>query len=384
MNEKMFLIRYGEIFLKSKPVFKMFYNILVNNIREQLNREKIDYQLSATRERIFIKTEKDNFEKTKEILKNIFGITSFSLVDYLETSDIEKIADFVQSNYQNFIKPEETFAIRVTRQGKHTYSSQDLASKIGGLINAKVDLSNPQKEIFIDVRNDQAFIYTEIIKGRGGLPVGASGKILVLISGGIDSPVASFLMNKRGCENIFLHFHSFPITSQRSQEKTREILNILKKFQPRIKIYFVPFADIQNYIKTTVEPKYRIILYRRSMIRIANKIAQSEKIKALVTGEALGQVSSQTLDNIYVINQASCLPILRPLIGFDKEEIIKLAKDIDTYNISIEQCEDTCTLFTPKHPATQAELETIQAIENKIKISAKEKQALLKMEKEII
>ena len=384
MNEKMFLIRYGEIFLKSKPVFKMFYNILVNNIREQLNREKIDYQLSATRERIFIKTEKDNFEKTKEILKNIFGITSFSLVDYLETSDIEKIADFVQSNYQNFIKPEETFAIRVTRQGKHTYSSQDLASKIGGLINAKVDLSNPQKEIFIDVRNDQAFIYTEIIKGRGGLPVGASGKILVLISGGIDSPVASFLMNKRGCENIFLHFHSFPITSHRSQEKTREILNILKKFQPRIKIYFVPFADIQNYIKTTVEPKYRIILYRRSMIRIANKIAQSEKIKALATGEALGQVSSQTLDNIYVINQASCLPILRPLIGFDKEEIIKLAKDIDTYNISIEQCEDTCTLFTPKHPATQAELETIQAIENKIKISAKEKQALLKMKKEII
>jgi tRNA uracil 4-sulfurtransferase len=212
------------------------------------------------------------------------------------------------------------------------------------------------------------------------LPVGSAGKNLVLISGGIDSPLASFLTLKRGCYNIYLHFHSFPYVSKTSINKVKEILQIIKKYQNDIKLYLFPFAKIQNYIKVNTEAKYRIVLYRRSMMRIASILAKELQCKAITTGEALAQVSSQTLDNMSVINDALSVLTLRPLIGFNKNEIINLAKQIGTLDISNEPQEDTCTLFTPKHPNANTCLRDIKKIENKINIQELEFKLINKME----
>ncbi len=204
------------------------------------------------------------------------------------------------------------------------------------------------------------------MKGAGGLPGGSSGKVLSLISGGIDSPVAAFLVAKRGAENIWLHFHSFPLVSNVSIEKVKELAKISLKYQPHLKIYFVPFQKAQIKIKTKTPAKYRILLYRRLMLIIAEKIAKREDCHALVTGESLGQVSSQTLPNIKIIEETVKTPVLRPLIGWDKEEIIKLAKKIGTFEISIKPQEDCCTLFVPKHQTAEGRIETIKELEKKL------------------
>jgi thiamine biosynthesis protein ThiI len=193
--------------------------------------------------------------------------------------------------------------------------------------------------------------------------VGTGGKVLAFISGGIDSPVASYLMAKRGAENIWLHFHSFPLVSQKSIEKVKKLAEIFLKFQPRLKVYLFPFSKIQMEIRVKSKPKYRVLLYRRAMSKIGEYLAKKENCYALVTGESLGQVSSQTLPNLQIIERAVSIPILRPLIGMDKEEIINLAKKIGTYQISILPQEDCCTLFTPKHATAKGNLKEIEKIE---------------------
>ena len=200
------------------------------------------------------------------------------------------------------------------------------------------------------------------------MPNGSAGKILALMSGGIDSPVASYLMAKRGAENIWLHFHSYPLVSNASIQKVKELAERLLVFQPKLTLFSVPFQNIQIMVKTNVPAKYRILVYRRFMLRIAEKIAQKTGCKALVTGESLGQVSSQTLENIVLIQEAVRIPIFRPLIALDKEEIIKIAKDISTYEISIRPQEDCCTLFTPAHSTALGNLETIYNLEKTLEI----------------
>jgi thiamine biosynthesis protein ThiI len=361
---------------------KIFEKRLVKNIKSNFRKNGIECKVKRTRGRIFIET--NQLEKACEILKYIPGIVSLSPCFHLKTSSLKKIQKFCRENYEQWIGKNETFAVRVKRTGKHKYTSQELAKAIGDVIDRKVDLKKPDREIFIEVRGSNTYIFTKTIKGVGGLPIGTAGKVISLISGGIDSPVAAWLMMKRGCKVIFVHFHSFPIVSKRSIYKVRELVKELNKYQLQSKVYFVPFSKIQMWLKANVNPRILIVLYRRFMLRIAEEIAKIENAKAIVTGESLAQVSSQTLDNLNVIGEASSLPIFRPLIGMDKVEIIDIAKKIKTYEISIKPQEDCCSLFVPKHPVTRAKLEKIKEVEKIIPIKKFVKTALKESKVEII
>jgi thiamine biosynthesis protein ThiI len=382
MKQDLILIRYGEIFLKSESVRKILEKILMSNIKTMLKKKKIKAKIFRERGRIFIKT--SQIKDTCKILQKIFGIISLSPCWHLKTSKLKKIQDFCKKNFEKWLLPYQTFAVRAKRIGKHKYTSQQLAKSIGDVIDRKVKLKNPDKEIWVEVREDNTYIYIEKIKGLGGLPVTTSGKVISLISGGIDSPVASWLMMKRGCKVIFIHFHSFPIVSKASVNKTKELLKLLSDYQHTCKVYFLPFGEVQMYIKSVIPPKYRIIIYRRLMLKVAEKIAKKEKAKAIVTGESLAQVSSQTLDNLAVIEEAIKIPVLRPLVGMDKSEIIELAKKIGTYNISIKPQEDCCTLFVPKHSTAKAKLDKIKELEKRIPLRKFIRQILKNSEIEVI
>jgi len=370
------IIRYGEIFLKSKPVFQRFERKLIENITWVLKRENIKFKIKKERGRIFLLAGREALNP----LRKVTGIVSFSPSHHLKTSDFKKIKSFCRKKFGNFLKKGETFAVRAKRVGTHSYSSKDLENEVGGLIEGKVNLKNPKKEIFIEVREKDCYIFTEIFEGVGGMPLSTAGKVASLLSGGIDSPVASFLLMKRGCRVVFLHFHSFPLVSRKSIEKCLQIVKKLNNYQFKSKLILIPFQEIQLCLKTEAPQKYLVLLYRRSMVRIGEKISKIEGAQALVTGESLAQVASQTLSNLVAVEETAKKPIFRPLIGMDKNEIINSAKKIDTFNISILPQEDCCTLFTPRHPATQADPEVLKKIERKIKIKKLEERTFKKRE----
>lgn len=361
------LLAFGEIFLKSAGVQRGLRNKLIKNISFLLNKGEIDFKIHSWRERIFI--EGKNWRKISSVLKNIFGLVWLARVFFLEKATLKELENFVKENYQKWIKKQETFALRIKKDSSIKESRQKIIETIARHINRKVDLTRPKKEIFIEGRKNSWFVYFKKQKGAGGLPVSSQGKVLSLISGEIDSPVAAYLMNKRGAENIWLHFHSFPLVSQKSIEKIKELAQVFLKYQPKIKVYFVPFAKIQTEIKTKIPAKYRVLLYRRIMFKIAQKISQKEKCLALATGENLGQVSSQTLTNLQITNKGIKIPIFRPLISWDKQEIISLAKKINTYEISIRPQEDCCTLFVPKHQTAEGKIEQIKELEKKLNLT---------------
>jgi thiamine biosynthesis protein ThiI len=232
-----------------------------------------------------------------------------------------------------------------------------------------VDLMNAEFTVTVEILPRDAFFGFNKIAGAGGLPVGASGRLISLISGGIDSPVASYRMMQRGCRVIFVHFHSAPYQDNTSQEKVRQLITTLTRHQFLSRLYLVPFGEIQRQIVATVARPLRVILYRRMMLRIAEAIGRKEKAKALVTGESLGQVASQTLDNMVVVQQAARLPILRPLVGMDKQEIIDQARRIGTFDISAIPDQDCCQLFVPKHPATKARFADVEQDETKFAVN---------------
>jgi thiamine biosynthesis protein ThiI len=238
--------------------------------------------------------------------------------------------------------------------------NEDVGEVIFEKMNKSVNLKYPEVTCFIDVLDEGTFLFTEKIQSAKGLPVGVSGTVIVMLSGGIDSPVAAYYAMKRGMRIIYVHFHSVPLVSEASVEKVRDTVAILKKYQPRSKLYLLKFAAIQQQIMVDCYEKLRVVLYRRYMMKIAEKVAELENAKAIYTGEALGQVASQTIENITVVEESVKLPIMRPLIGFDKLEIISKAQEIGTYDISILPHEDCCTLYVPKHPATKARLIDIQ------------------------
>ncbi|MBC7073858.1 tRNA 4-thiouridine(8) synthase ThiI [Candidatus Parcubacteria bacterium] len=376
--KKGILIAFGELFLKSPPVQKLFKKKLLFNISFFLKKANLDFEIFSQRERIFLATK--NTKKAQKIIKKIFGISWFTESLFFEKGNLKEISEFCAKNYQNWIKENETFAIRLKKGSEIRKSSQEIIKKIAEKIERKVDLEKPKREIFVEARKEGWFLYFKKKKGAGGLPVGVSGKVLVLISGGIDSPVSAFLMAKRGAENIWLHFHSFPLVSRASIEKVKELAKIFLNYQPKLKIYLVPFSTIQMEIRTKTLPKYRVLLYRRIMLKIAEKIAKKENCYAIATGESLGQVSSQTLPNIQIIEKAVSIPVLRPLIGMDKEEIINLAKKIKTYQISIKPQEDCCTLFTPKHATAKGNLKEIEKMEKKLNLKKLISQALKEVE----
>lgn len=258
-----------------------------------------------------------------------------------------------------------------TRRGTKDFplNSQQLNEELGqfvqGLTGARVRMDNPDLTCYIELVGPRAFLYFAKIPGGGGLPARTGGKVLCLLSGGIDSPVAAFRLMRRGCQVQFVHFHSFPHTTAESQEKVRRIIQVLGRYQLQGKLHLVPFAEVQREIVAFAPPPLRVVLYRRFMVRIAEALALKEGASALVTGDSLGQVASQTLENLRVVSAAAAeLPIFRPLIGDDKEDIIRQARGISTYEISILPDQDCCTLFVPRHPETGASLEQVQRAES--------------------
>jgi thiamine biosynthesis protein ThiI len=352
---------------------------LINNISISLKKIGIDFKIYPLRERIFV--EAMNKSKVENVVKNVFGISWYAKAIFLE-GDLEDLVKFVEENYEKWIKKNQSFAIRL-KKGELKESGEEIIKKVASKIERKVDLERPKVELFLEARKNGWFIYFKKKKGKGGLPVGTGGKALALISGGIDSPVASYLIAKRGSENVWIHFHSFPLVSDASIKKVKELAEIFLTYQPKLKVYFIPFSEIQMKIKANVEPRYRILLYRRLMLRIAERIAEKEDCKGIVTGESLGQVSSQTLTNLGIIEEVTSLPILRPLIGFDKEEIVEIAKEIGTYEISIKPQEDCCTLFTPKHASAAGNFELVRRVEKKLNIKEMIEKALKEAKVEI-
>ncbi len=365
---KYIICHYGEIALKGKnrPFFE---NKLVKNIKKTLNKEKIDF-VKRIFGRIIIKLNKRVEKEESEKFKNIFGVANFS-----PAVKVKQNIEAIQKEALNLLEKEDFKTFRITTkraQKDFPLNSQEINEKVGAAVckklNKEVDLDNPDITCFIEIVQDLAFVYIKKIEGAKGLPVGVSGKAISLLSGGIDSPVASYLMLKRGIDPVYVHFHSYPYTDKASINKVEELVKTLQKHQLQAKLYLVPFAEFQKRILDKVHEKYRIVLYRRFMYRVASKIAKKENAKCLIAGDSVGQVASQTLENINAISEVTDLPILRPLIGKDKVEIVNKAKEIGTYEISIQPHEDACSRFLPDHPETKTKIKNINKEEKNIDI----------------
>ncbi|MBZ4688520.1 MAG: tRNA uracil 4-sulfurtransferase [Clostridia bacterium] len=380
MQEKWILVRMGEISLKGKNRY-IFEDILIKNIKDSLA-DLEDREIEKAYGRIYIEA-KDDFKEVSERLKNVFGIVSFSLavktdlnMEAIEKSVLRVMAELDASTFKvDCRRPNKKFPVK----------SPDISRQVGGYIlknlsGWKVDIHNPQHLLEIEVRDEGAYIYTGSVPGPGGLPVRSTGKGILLLSGGIDSPVAGYLGMKRGVELIGLHFHSFPFTSQRSKEKVIDLSKELSKYCGTFKLYVNHFTEIQKEIRKKCPEKFYVTIMRRMMFRIAHRIAQKEGALAIFTGENLGQVASQTLESMRAINEVTDYPVLRPLITMDKQEIIRMAEKINTYEISIRPYEDCCTLFLPKYPATKPNVESVRQSEEELDIERLIEESLEKTE----
>jgi len=374
---KSILIHYNEIALKGKNRI-FFEQKLANNIKFAL--KNISAKVSRLPGRIL--AEVSDEAAAMAVLGNIFGISSYSPAISVKT-DLEAIKNGAAEIIKNQAGPfdgtqgaergrtRKTFKIETRRAWKQfSLDSMAISREVGAYIldnsRFKVDVKKPDITVEIEVLKERSFIYCGRMRGAGGLPVGTAGRVLVLISGGIDSPVASYYAMKRGCEADFIHFHSYPYTDKASIEKVKELIKILGKYQSRPRLYLAPIVDFQKDTVKKTESRLRVILYRRLMYKVAQAVARKSNLKALVSGDNLGQVASQTLENMGTIGNGIELPILRPLVGFDKEEIIAVAKKIGTYDISIEPHGDCCSVFLPQNPATKTILSEIFKEEKKL------------------
>lgn len=373
-EEKIFIVRCGEVALKgmNKPYFE---RILVERIRKNLKNIK-GSKVSRKEGLIFVRTplESDTKEVIAEISK-VFGVSSVSPAFEVE-SNLDaiglKAVEFMNSMIEN--ESVKTFKVEAKRADKNfPIKSPEIAARVGACVLKgckvlKVDVHNPDCNLFVDLRVDKTYIYTEKINGLGGLPFGTNGRGMVLLSGGIDSPVAAWMMAKRGMVIDAVHFHSYPYTSPRAQQKVEELAEIISSYCGKINMTVINLLPIQEEIVNNCPEDETTILVRRFMMRIAEKIALKQKDLMLITGENLGQVASQTAEALVVTDQSVELPVMRPLIGMDKVEIMDMAKKIGTYEKSIEPYEDCCTVFLPKHPVTKPRLEKILNSESKLDV----------------
>jgi tRNA uracil 4-sulfurtransferase len=352
---KSVIVHYQEIALKGRNR-PWFVARLVRNIREVV----ADLDIGAVRAlmgRIEVELgPRAEWPAIRERLGRVFGVGNFARAGRTAL-DVDVIAAEILRDLGDL--QTETFRVSARRADKRfPLTSPQIEREVGGRIKEargwRVDLGNPALTIHVEALTNEAFYFFGKERGAGGLPSGVSGRVVCLLSGGIDSPVAAWRMMKRGCRVVFVHFHSYPILSRASQEKARELARLLTRYQLHSRLLLVPFGEIQQRVVLAVAPPLRVVIYRRLMMRIAEAIARAHRAQALVTGEVVGQVASQTLENMTRINDVVQVPVLRPLIGMDKEEITAEAQRLGTYPISIIPDQDCCTLFTPRHPATRA------------------------------
>ncbi len=365
------LVRYDELALKSRKVRKRYENKLINNLKAMLDADGCRYA-EVRREwgRIFIHTKDTN--AVKSVVK-VFGVVSASPA-YTCEPKIKEVAQLCVEIAGN-IQEKKSFAIRARRAGNHDFTSHDIATVCGDAVlkankNLKVDLSNPDVELFVEVRQDTAYVFTEYIKGVGGLPLGTQGKMVALISGGIDSPVAAWLMMKRGCEIIPLYLNNDPFSDETTREKAMQCIKVLQQWSPHksFTIYEAPHGDNLLAFLNNCDNRLNCILCRRMMYRIASEVLKREKAHGIITGSSLGQVASQTSQNMLAEMYGMEYPIYHPLIGLDKLEITQLAKEIGTLKPSTKPA--TCCMAVPEHPSTSAKIEKVIEEEKKVDIQA--------------
>lgn len=380
MNQQI-LIHYGEIGLKggNKDYFveKLRNNIVVR-LQERL-RQTVSVVYSIGR--IIVKLP-ENFEKQIyiDVLSKIFGIKNFSFV-HEGSTDLERLGQEIFEKLE--LEGVETFCVRVKRSMDMDFSSVEAEREVGAIllrkgIEKRVKMKNPDLEINVEFMNQHGYFSFKKYPGQGGFPANSQSRLVSMISAGIDSPVAAFRMMRRGARIIFMHFHGYPHTDKDEMEQVKELVKILSDYQFSTRLLLVPFGKIQKDIAMNLEVpgRLRTILYRRMMLRITEKFALQEGARGIVTGDSFGQVASQTPDNIAAIHEASRIPLFQPLIAYDKEEIVKMAEEIGTYEISKLPCKDTCAMFQPKNPELKAKISEVQDLEKNLPINGWIKEAL--------
>ncbi len=377
---KVIIIRYSEIHLKGNNR-EFFESALVANIKTVLKEYR--YEFSRSNARYVIR----NFDQTRledmiDAIKNVFGVHSLSIAE-----EVDSVYEQISSAALQFAPASGTFKVVTNRADKRfPMQSMKVSAEVGGDIleqnpHLKVDLFAPEHTVYIDIReNGKTFVYGETIKGVNGMPVGTGGRGVVMLSGGIDSPVATYMMAKRGMTLRAVHFHSFPYTSMQARQKVLDLAKIVKKYTLHMTVDVVSFTEIQTEIHEKCPEEYMITIMRRFMMRIAERIAKIHGAGAVITGESLGQVASQTLESITSTNSVATIPVFRPLIGFDKDEIIEIAQKIGTFETSILPYEDCCTIFLPKRPVTKPRLEHVLKVESALDVDALVENALNSIE----
>lgn len=383
--KEILLIKDGEIALKGLNR-SSFEETLIRNLRRRLE-DLGGFTFQKAQSTIYATPKSDDvdFEKAIERVKNVFGISAFSRAAVLE-KDMNEILSKSPEYLKETLENAKTFKVEAKRSDKRfPLKSPEICAELGGKLletfpHLTVDVHNPDVVVMVEIRDFGAYVHAGKIKGAGGMPVGCSGQATLLISGGIDSPVAGYLMAKRGLVLDAVHFESPPYTSPRARAKVEKLTKLISKYCGRIYLHVVEFTEIQEEIKNNCPEELFTIIMRRIMVMIAQKIAEKTGSQALVTGESLAQVASQTLGAIACTDQACSMPILRPLIGMDKSEIIEISHKIDTFETSILPYEDCCTVFTPRHPKTRPSVEEVEKaqavldIEELVKKAVKETQ----------
>ena len=383
--KEIILIKNGELTLKGLNRSN-FEDALIKNIRRRLkNLGEVDIRKAQSTIYIEPKSDDFDFNEALERVKLIFGIAAFSRACVCEKS-MEDILSKSVDYLKDCLSSVKTFKVEAKRSDKHfPLTSPEICREVGGKLlqnnhHLRVDVHNPDIVVYVEIRDFYAYIRAEQIHGAGGLPVGTAGTASILISGGIDSPVAAWTMAKRGLRLNAIHFASPPYTSPRAEQKVKTLLSKVARYSGTINLAIVPFTEIQDEIAKNCPEEYFTLIMRRMMMRISEKIAESSGSLALITGESLGQVASQTLPALVTTDYVTNMPVLRPLIGMDKEEIITISRNIDTFETSILPFEDCCTVFTPKHPKTRPTLISCQEAENNLDVEGLVEKAISETE----